>query len=108
MVDRYECLHEIQGSDHRPVCLSLTIKDFGHPQYYELPKMLEAKQGFGLLDFEFLIIESLNLYNIVPLTQRVNPEMAQDNLVLRLSFYDAALDTETCPVVYSAEKEISS
>ena len=67
IVDSYKCLHEVQGSDHRPVCLALTIKNFGHPQYYELPQMLEAKQGVGLLDFEFLIIESLNLYSILPL-----------------------------------------
>ena len=39
-VDKYECLHEVYGSDHRPVSLELTIKNFGQPQYYDLSKML--------------------------------------------------------------------
>ena len=29
VVDDYECKHQVHGSDHRPVALSLTIKDFG-------------------------------------------------------------------------------
>ena len=68
--------------------------------------MLKPKQGVGRLNFEFLIIESLNLFQNVPLMQRLNPEIAQESLVLRISFYSEALDTETCPVIYSQEKEL--
>ena len=29
----YRCIHEMLMSDHRPVQLGLTLKDFGHPQF---------------------------------------------------------------------------
>jgi len=39
---------------------------------------------------------------------KVNFEQATDNLIIRLSFYESSLDTETCPIIYSAEKEITA
>ena len=42
-VDEYSCHHEVYGSDHRPVSLAFTIKNFGHPQYYDIPSMLKPK-----------------------------------------------------------------
>ena len=32
----YKCLHNVFGSDHRPVQLSLTIKDFKQPDFADL------------------------------------------------------------------------
>ena len=43
---------------------------------------------------------------ILPITQKIDTLYATENLIVRLSFYDASLDTEMCPVIYSAEKEI--
>ncbi len=48
------------------------------------------------------------MHKIVPLISKVNLAEATDNLILRLSFYESSLDTETCPVIYSAEKEITA
>ena len=36
----YKCLHNVFGSDHRPVQLSLTIKDFKQPDFANLQKLL--------------------------------------------------------------------
>ena len=47
------------GSDHRPVQLGLTLKDFDHPQFAELPRLLnieEPRQGYGEIK-----IESVNI-----------------------------------------------
>ena len=49
------------GSDHRPVQLGLTLKDFDHPQFAELPRLLnfeEPRQGYGEIK-----IESVNIYD---------------------------------------------
>ena len=32
----YKCLHNVFGSDHRPVQLSLTIKDFKQPDFADV------------------------------------------------------------------------
>ena len=39
----YECLSQIHGSDHRPVSLSLRLKDFKRLQYYDLPKTVSSQ-----------------------------------------------------------------
>lgn len=43
-VDFYHCLHEFFGSDHRPVMLGTTIRDFGQPRFQELPRLLNMDQ----------------------------------------------------------------
>ena len=69
--------------------------------------MLQQRQGVGLVDFEFLIIEGLDLASILPISRRMDTLYATEHMYLRLSFYDASLDTEHCPIIYSAEKKIS-
>mmetsp|Transcript_28682 Transcript_28682/g.38244 ORF Transcript_28682/g.38244 Transcript_28682/m.38244 type:complete len:134 (+) Transcript_28682:645-1046(+) len=39
----YEALHEVYGSDHRPILLTLAIKNFKRPRYYELSELLKDK-----------------------------------------------------------------
>jgi len=39
--DFYACLHDVLGSDHRPVQLGLTIKDFKQPEFGDLTKLLD-------------------------------------------------------------------
>ena len=34
--DYYRCLHNVYGSDHRPVIRGITIKGFGYPQFAEV------------------------------------------------------------------------
>ena len=69
--------------------------------------MLMPKQKFGKIDLEFLIIDDLCLDKIIPLSTKVNLAQATDNIIVRLSFYENSLDTTSCPVIYSAEKEIT-
>ena len=38
----YRCLHDIHGSDHRPVALALSIKNFSQPTYYDLAMMTDT------------------------------------------------------------------
>ena len=71
VVHEYKCMHEVLGSDHRPVVLSFKIKNFSHPQYYDLPQMLRPKQGLGKIDIEFIIVEALNLVKIPAVTQKL-------------------------------------
>ena len=68
--------------------------------------MLMPKQKVGKIDIEFLIIEGLRLERIIPLSTKINLAQATDNIIVRLSFYDNSLDTTSCPVIYSEEKEI--
>lgn len=68
--------------------------------------MLMPKQKVGKIDIEFLIIEGLRLDRIIPLSTKINLAQATDNIIVRLSFYDNSLDTTSCPVIYSEEKEI--
>lgn len=37
----YKCLHNVYGSDHRPVQLSVTIKDFRQPDFANVQKLLD-------------------------------------------------------------------
>ena len=68
--------------------------------------MLMPKQKVGKIDIEFIIIEGLRLERIIPLSTKINLAQATDNIIVRLSFYDNSLDTTSCPVIYSEEKEI--
>ena len=48
--DLYNGLHEVFGSDHRPVVRALTIKDFKQPTFAEINKLLDIQnpvQGYG-------------------------------------------------------------
>ena len=92
----YECLHEVYGSDHRPVTLALSVKNFTRPKYYELARLFEAKQEVGLIEFEFMIIEELALGRIVPLEQLLGEDAPIDGVFIRVSFYSSAIDTEAC------------
>ena len=70
--NHYKCLHNVFGSDHRPVQLSLTIKDFKQPDFANLQKLLNREQpdqGYGQLDIEMVDIKSLNLAKIGKLTK---------------------------------------
>ena len=48
--EQYACLHDVFGSDHRPVQRSLTIKNFKQPDFADIRKLLDTNnpiQGFG-------------------------------------------------------------
>ena len=56
-----------------------------------------------------MYLEGLNFVEIAPLVPKLNlGPFAIDNIALRVSFFDNSLDTEACPVIYSAEKEVSA
>ena len=77
-VESYDCLHDVYGSDHRPVALSLSIRDFGWPQYYEMPKMNE-QPSYGIFDIEYVNIEELRWNEIPSLAAKVNlPQLVDD------------------------------
>ena len=59
-VNNYQCLHGVQGSDHRPIALSMTIKGFGQPHYHELT----SDGAVGLLDLQLVYVEGLNFVDI--------------------------------------------
>ena len=104
--DSYSCLHHIFGSDHRPVCLSLTIKDFKQPDFADIQKLLaedDPIQGYGQFDIEMIDIRNLDLNRISKLTKFEFSEMTKP-IQLRVSFFDCALDTASSPIIFSQEK----
>lgn len=50
-VEDYDCNQLVFGSDHRPITLAMTIKNFDHPHFYDPARMLLTKQGYGKLEF---------------------------------------------------------
>ena len=68
----YKCLHNVHGSDHRPVQLSISIKDFKQPDFAEIQKLMnrdKPNQGYGQLDIEMVDIKCLNLNKISKITK---------------------------------------
>lgn len=58
-VNKYTAMHDIYGSDHRPVILDMTLKDFGHPAYSCIDRILEEdepEQGKGVITLQIVNI----------------------------------------------------
>ena len=61
----YDCMHEVYGSDHRPVILKLNIRDFEDPQYCELNDLLiKPSLGYGEMDIELVDIQGLDFSQV--------------------------------------------
>ena len=59
--DFYRALHDMYGSDHRPVQLGLTLKDFDYPEFADFSRLLDTtnpRQGYGQIK-----IQSVNITN---------------------------------------------
>ena len=102
----YTCLHDVFGSDHRPVNRIITIKNFKQPKFAEVHKLLDtnnAIQGYGMFDIDLVDIRILDLGRIGKLTKFDFSDVTKP-LQLRVSFYNSALDTSTSPIVFSQEQ----
>ena len=110
----YRCLHEMHGSDHRPVQLGLTLENFGQPQFQELHRLLDMespRQGYGELKISMVSISEFNFNKSSALYKFVNPLFtasaeATHKLHFRVSFYDYAMDKISCPINFSEQNEI--
>ena len=74
--DFYKCLHEMHGSDHRPVVLGITLNDFKHPDFQELPRLLDMenpRQGYGELKINLVSLTEFNFNRSLVLKKFVNP-----------------------------------
>lgn len=113
-IDFYRCMHNIVGSDHRPVQMGVTLKGFGHPRFVDLPRMLDPKnprQGFGQIKPNLVSISYINFSKSLVLKKLIVPQTAdgavlQQTLNFRLSFYDISLDKVTAPINFSQLQEI--
>ena len=55
----YRALHNMYGSDHRPVQLGLTLKDFHYPDFADFNNLLDIskpRQGYGEIEIEYVKI----------------------------------------------------
>lgn len=96
-------MHDVLGSDHRPVQLGLTIKDFKQPEFGDLDKLLDRlhpNQGIGQYDLEMVDVRKLNLARIGKIAKFDFNDMTQP-IQLRVSFVDCALDTVSSPIIFS-------
>ena len=59
-----------------------------------------------MLEFEFLIIEDLQLSKIPYLAAQIGSMAPGDGFVIRTSIYSNSLDSAACPIMYSREKHI--
>lgn len=93
------------GSDHRPVMRSITVHNFGQPQFADLQKLLATNnpiQGYGQIDIQLVQIRKLKLGKISKMNKFDFSDINSD-LQLRLSFFDAAIDKISCPINFSQE-----
>ena len=70
--DYYKCLHNVYGSDHRPVVRGLTLKGFGNPKFADVQRLVDMEkpeQGLGRFDIEMVNVMSLNLERITQSTK---------------------------------------
>ena len=70
--DFYTCLHNVFGSDHRPVQRALTIKNFKQPDFADVQKLLDMNctiQGYGQFDILIVNVTKLDLIKIGKLTK---------------------------------------
>lgn len=91
----YNGLHDVLGSDHRPVVRALAIKNWSAPQFAVASKLLDPTfpvLGFGKLDIQLVDVMWLDFSKIGMVTKFDFHEMTTD-IWLRVSFYDANLDT---------------
>ena len=57
----------MHGSDHRPVQLGVTLKDFGHPNFQELHRLLDLNnpiQGYGEIKVQMVGLNQIDLTKI--------------------------------------------
>jgi len=111
--DFYRCVHAMNGSDHRPVQLGLTLKDFGHPTFQELARLLDRehpRQGYGEVRPQMVNLSGLNFSQHLFLKKFAVPAITESpevqKLHFRVAFYDLGLDKMTAPVVFSEPVEI--
>lgn len=57
---------------------------------------------------EFVRIQGMRWSEIAQLTSRRDIGQPEADFALRVSFFDSSLDTEMCPIVYSAERMVSA
>jgi len=108
-VNSYRCLHEVTGSDHRPVILDLQINDFCQPPFSSIERLLnhkEPEQGKGLLTFQIISISGFDV-DVIERIGRLDPKAPATKLAFRLAFYSSAFDLENAPSLFSEEIEVS-
>ena len=104
--EKYDCLHQVTGSDHRPVILSLKIRNFDEPQFCSLGSLLKKRSlGYGEFDLELVDIQGLSFEKMRSLN-KVDWDHVNHNLSLRVSFYDWSLDTLNSPITFSKERKL--
>ena len=99
----YNGLHDVLGSDHRPVVRALSIKNWSQPQFAIASRLLDPSSpvlGFGRLDIQLVDALWLDFSKIGLVTKFDFNEMTSD-IWLRISFFDANIDTQTSPIIYS-------
>ena len=111
--DFYRCLHEMHGSDHRPVQLGVTLKDFGHPNFQELHRLLDMNnpiQGYGEIKVQMVGLNQIDLTKIFSMKKLAVPEVTQSEQLqrfdVRVSFYDQSLDRITSPINFSEHARV--
>ena len=104
----YDCLHDMFGSDHRPVVLSLKIRNFDEPQFCRLNSLLKTPSlGYGEIDIELVDIQGLDFEKIRSL-HKVDWDSVNQNLSMRVSFYDWSLDILNSPITFSKERKVKT
>ena len=74
--DFYRCLHNCFGSDHRPVQLGITLKDFNQPKFQDVSRILDMqnpRQGYGEITIQLVSITNLDFEKSFILKKFINP-----------------------------------
>ena len=104
--DYYNCLDTVYGSDHRPVALCLTVQDFFKPgNFCEIDRLFDVNNphlGYGEFDVQMIDLKDLNIATIKAV-HKIEFKTNLAPLMLRVSFYDCALDTFSSPIIFSRE-----
>lgn len=81
-VDVYKCMHEVYGSDHRPVQLGITLKDVLKPRFQDLNKLLNKsvpRQGYGELCIKLVELSQIDFSKSFTLRKLVVPAVTDAN-----------------------------
>ena len=104
----------MHGSDHRPVQLGVTLKDFKFLDFQELPRLLDLnnpRMGYGEVKITSVKLDKLDFSKSLLLKTFMNSAVTEDaihlhTLSFRVSFYDVALDRIMAPLTFSERRHI--
>jgi len=74
--DFYRCIHNCHGSDHRPVQLGITLKNFGQPRFQDLARLVNTdvpRQGYGELTVKMVSISNFDFSKSFILSKFIIP-----------------------------------